>query len=58
MIEKRFPSWTEHMCIIYVDTGEKPTREKIIEQMMNQESIISDEEAFLKYLIRKWSCNE
>ena len=51
---EQFPTWTKHMCIIYVDTGKKPTREEIIEQMMNQEPIISDEEAFLRHLIRKW----
>jgi len=54
MTEKRFPTWTKHMCIIYVDTGKKPTREEIIEQMMCQEPLISDEEAFLRHLIRKW----
>lgn len=54
MTEKQFPTWTKHMCIIYVDTGKKPTREEIIEQMMNQEPVISDEEAFLRHLIRKW----
>lgn len=54
MIAKRFLSWTKHMGIIYVDTGKKPTREEIIEQMMNQEPIISDEDAFLRHLIRKW----
>ena len=42
------------MCIIYVDTGKKPTRKEIIEQMMNQELVISDEEAFLRHLVRKW----
>lgn len=42
------------MCIIYVDTGKKPTMEDIIQQMMCQESLISDEEAFLRHLIRKW----
>lgn len=51
---EQFPTWTKHMCIIYVDTGKKPTRKEIIEQMMNQEPIISDEEAFLRHLIRKW----
>ena len=55
MTEKPFPTWTKHMCIIYVDNGKKPTREEIIEQMMNQESIICDEEAFLRHLIRKWA---
>lgn len=55
MTEKRFPTWTRHMCIIYVDTGKKPTREEIIEQIMNQEPIINDEEAFLRHLTRKWN---
>ena len=42
------------MGIIYVDTGKKPTREEIIEQIMSREPIISDEEAFLRHLIRKY----
>lgn len=54
MTEKRFPTWTKHMSIIYVDTGKKPTRKEIIKQMMCQEPLISDEEAFLRHLIRKW----
>ena len=54
MPAKQFPTWTKHMGIIYVDTGKKPTRKEIIEQMMNQEPLISDEEAFLKHLIRSW----
>ena len=49
MTGKRFPTW-----IMYMNTGKKPTRKEIIEQMMNQEPIISDEEAFLRHLIRKW----
>lgn len=53
MTEKQFPTWTKYMSIIYVDTGKKPTREDIIEQMLNQEPFISDEEAFLRHLIRK-----
>lgn len=52
MTVKRFPNWTKHMCIIYVDTRKKPTRKEIIKQMMNQEPLISDEDAFLKHLIR------
>lgn len=52
MTEKRFPTCTKH--IIYVDTRKKPTREEIIEQMMCQEPLISDEEAFLRHLTRKW----
>ena len=53
MTEKQFPTFTKYMSIIYVDTGKKPTREDIIEQMLNQEPFISDEEAFLRHLIRK-----
>lgn len=54
MTVKRFLTWTKHICIIYVDTGKKPTRNEIIEQMINQEPLISDEEAFLRHLIRSW----
>ncbi len=54
MIEKRFPTWTKHMCIIYVDTRKKPTKENIVKQMVCQEPLISDEEAFLRHLIKKW----
>ena len=54
MTEKRFPTWTKYMCIIYVDTEKISTREEIIKQMMNQEPLISDEEAFLRHLIRRW----
>ena len=53
MTEKQFPTFTKHMSIIYVDTGKKPTREDIIEQMLNQEPFISDEEAFVRHLISK-----
>ena len=52
MIEKRFPSILER--VIFVDTGRKLTREEIIKQMINQEPIINDEEAFLRHLIRRW----
>lgn len=55
MNERQFPTWAKHMSILYIDNGEKPTREEILEQMMNQEPMISDEEAFLRHLIRKWS---
>lgn len=54
MTKKRFLTWTKHMGIIYVDTGKKPTREEIIKQMICQEPLISDEEAVLRHLIRKW----
>ena len=53
MTEKRFPTVLKN--VIFVDTGRKPTREEIIKQMINQEPLISDEEAFERYLIRKWS---
>lgn len=49
--KKRFPSILNR--VIFIDTGHKPTREEIIEQMMTQKPIISDEEAFEKHLIRK-----
>lgn len=39
--------------LLYVDIGKKFTREEIIKQMMNQEPLISDEEAFLRHLVRK-----
>ena len=39
---------------MYVDTGKKPTRKEIIKQMMYQKPLISDEEGFLRHLIRKW----
>lgn len=55
MTEKQFPTWTKHMCIIYVNTGKKPTREEIIKQMMCQEPLISDEEAFERHLIKKYT---
>ena len=56
MTVERFLTWTKHMSIIYVDTGKKLTKEEIIKQMTNQEPLISDEEAFLRHLIRKWEC--
>ena len=52
MSVKRFPSILDN--VIFVDTGRKPTMEEILKQMMTQEAIISDEEAFLRHLIRKW----
>lgn len=55
MNKRQFPTWTKHMSILYIDTGKKPTRKEIIEELMNQEPIISDEEAFERHLIRKWS---
>ena len=54
MTTKQFPTWTKHMSIIYVDTGKKLTKKEIIEQMINQEALISDEKAFLRHLIRNW----
>ena len=57
MTTQRFPTWTN--CIIYIDTGKKPTREEIIEQIWedakNPNLLWSDEESFLRYLLRKWS---
>lgn len=52
MTEKRFPTILNH--IIFVDTGRKPSREEIKEQLMNQKPLISDEKAFERHLIRKW----
>lgn len=52
-MNRQFPRILEH--IIFIDTGQKPSRYEIIDQMMNQEPLISDEEAFLRYLIRKWN---
>ena len=40
MTEKHFP------CIIFVNTEKNITKEEIIEQMMNQEHLISDEKVF------------
>lgn len=57
-MNERFPTWTKHMCIIYVSTGKKLTRKEIIEQMMNQEPVINDGEAFLRHLIRKYDKND
>lgn len=58
MITQQFPTWTKHMCIIYVDTGRKPTIEEIYEQIwedaMNPNLLWNDEDAFLRHLIRKW----
>lgn len=53
MTEKRFFTILNH--VIFVDTGKKPSIEEIKNQLMNQEHLISDEEAFERYLIRKWS---
>lgn len=40
--------------VTFVDTGRKPSIEETKKQLMNQELLISDEEAFEKHLIRKW----
>lgn len=53
MTEKRFPTILNH--VTFVDTGKKPSIEEIKKQLMNQEPLISDEEAFERYLIRKWT---
>lgn len=53
MTEKDFPR-----CILFINTGKKPTLEEFKEQvmmMMTQEPLISDEEAFERHLIRKWT---
>lgn len=54
MTENQFPTCMRYMSIIYANTGHKSTREKIIKQMMNQEPLISDEEAFVRHLARRW----
>ena len=51
MNEKQFPSILNR--VIFIDTGHELTKEEIIEQMMTQQPLISDEEAFERYLIRK-----
>ena len=51
MTEKRF------LCInnvVFVNAEKKLTLEEIKLQLMNQKPLISDEEAFERYLIRKW----
>ena len=53
MTEKRFPSIISN--VIFVDNGKKPSIEEIKHQLKNQELLISDEEAFERHLIRKWS---
>ena len=53
MSEKRFPTILDHF--IFVDTGKKLLGEEIKHQWMNQEPLISDEEGFERYLIRKWT---
>ena len=45
MSEKRF---------IFIDMG-NPSREQIKEQLLNGKSLISDECAFLRHLLRKWN---
>lgn len=45
----------KYLSVIYIDTGKELSKEDIINQMMSQELLISDEEAFLRHLIRKWS---
>lgn len=53
---KLFPSILNR--VIFIDTGHELTREEIIEQMMTQIPIISDEEAFERHLIRKYTKKE
>lgn len=52
IVEKRFPTILNH--VIFVDNNKKPSIEEVKEQLMNQEPLISDEEAFERHLIRKW----
>lgn len=52
MAEKLFPTILND--VVFINTKHKPSREEIIKQMMCQEPLISDEEAFLRHLIRKW----
>lgn len=52
MSEKRFPTILNH--VIFVDNRKKLSIEEIKHQLMNQEPLISDEEAFERHLIRKW----
>lgn len=52
MTEKQFPTVLNHFII--VDTGKKPLKEEIKYQLMNQEPLITDEEAFERHLVRKW----
>ena len=42
------------VAIIYIDTGRRLSNEEIIMQMLNQEPLISDEEAFIRHLQRKY----
>lgn len=53
MTEKRFPNIISN--VIFVDTGKKPSIEEIKNQMMYQKPLISDEDAFLRHLMRKWN---
>ena len=41
--------------ILFVNTKRRLTKEEIKKQMMNQKPLISDEDAFLRHLIWKWS---
>lgn len=51
MTEKRFPTILNH--VTFVDTGKKPSIEEIKKQLINQEPLISDEEAFERHLFDK-----
>ena len=42
------------VAIIYIDSGRRLSKEEIIMQMLNQEPLISDEEAFIRHLQRKY----
>lgn len=52
MTEKRFPSILNH--VIFVNNKKKQSMEEFKHQLMNQEPLISDEEAFVRHLVRKW----
>lgn len=52
MTEKRFPSILNH--VIFVNNKKKQSMEEFKHQLMNQEPLISDEEAFVRHLARKW----
>ena len=45
----------DYLCILFINKDRKPTLEELKEQLMNQEPLISDEEAFLRHLMRTWN---
>lgn len=54
MIKKRFPTFLDYFGVIFVNYEYKLTIEEIKEQLLFQEPLISDEEAFLRHLARKY----